>query len=281
MDTAIIDPQTVTAVAQFAEIGTEYLVNIVAAITILIVGMMFSNWAQRRVKAGLSRIPNFDDTLEPFIAKLVKYSIMILVVVAVLARFGVQTTSMIAVLGAAGLDIGLALQGMLANIAAGVMLLFLRPFKIGDYIQAGDIGGEITEIGLFTTQLKDADGIFVVAPNNRIWSSTIVNYTRNPTRRLKINIGIGYDDDIDQACRILENIARVDERVLVDQGIATFVASLDDSAVSLELRVWVNRTDYGNTLRDFTKRVKLAFDKAGISMPFPQRDVHIFEEMED
>ncbi len=281
MDSSIIDAQTVTAVAQFAEIGSQYLINITAAIAILIVGMIFSNWAQRRVRRGLARIPNFDDTLEPFIAKLVKYSIMILVVVAVLARFGVQTTSIIAVLGAAGLAIGLALQGMLANIAAGVMLLFLRPFKLGDYIQAGDIGGEITEIGLFTTQLKDADGIFVVAPNNRIWSSTIVNYTRNPVRRLRIKIGIGYDDDIDQACRILENIARVDERVLIDQGVKTFVASLDDSAVSLELRVWVNRTDYGNTLRDFTKRVKLAFDKAGISIPFPQRDVHIFEETEE
>jgi len=281
MDSPIIDAQTVAAVAQFTEIGTQYLLNIVAAIAILIAGLIVSNWAQRRVVATLARIPNFDDTLEPFIAKLVKYSILILVLVAVLARFGVQTTSIIAILGAAGLAIGLALQGMLANIAAGVMLLFLRPFKIGDYIEAGDIGGEITEIGLFTTELKDADGIFVVAPNNKIWSSTIINYTRNPIRRVKILIGIGYDDDIDQACRILENIARVDERVLLDHGVTTFVASLGDSAVNIELRVWVNRSDYGNTLRDFTKQFKLAFDKAGISIPYPQRDIHIFEEPED
>ena len=278
MDTSIIDPKSLAAVAQLTEVGTQYAINIVAAIAILVAGLIFSNWAQRRVLAGLAKIPNFDDTLEPFIAKLVKYSILILVVVAVLARFGVQTTSIIAVLGAAGLAIGLALQGMLANIAAGVMLLFLRPFKLGDYIEAGTIGGEVTEIGLFTTQMKDANGIFVVAPNNKIWSSTIINYTRNPIRRVRIIIGIGYDDDIDQACEILENMAAEDARVLGDQGIKTFVSSLGDSAVILELRVWVKRTDYGNVLRDFTRQAKLAFDKAGISLPYPQRDVHIFEK---
>ena len=278
MDTSIIDPKSLAAVAQLTEVGTQYAINIVAAIAILVAGLIFSNWAQRRVLAGLAKIPNFDDTLEPFIAKLVKYSILILVVVAVLARFGVQTTSIIAVLGAAGLAIGLALQGMLANIAAGVMLLFLRPFKLGDYIEAGTIGGEVTEIGLFTTQMKDANGIFGVAPNNKIWSSTIINYTRNPIRRVRIIIGIGYEDDIDQACEILENMAAEDARVLGDQGIKTFVSSLGDSAVILELRVWVKRTDYGNVLRDFTRQAKLAFDKAGISLPYPQRDVHIFEK---
>jgi len=278
MENPIIDPQNLTAVAQLAEVGTGYLINILAAIAILIGGVMFANWAQRRILAALARIPNFDDTLEPFIAKLVKYSIMILVVVAVLARFGVQTTSIIAILGAAGLAIGLALQGMLANIAAGVMLLFLRPFKLGDYIEAGAIAGEITEIGLFSTELKSAEGIFIVAPNNQIWSSTIINYTRNPIRRVRLVIGIGYDDDIDQACGIMEKIANADSRVLGEHGVQTFVALLGDSAVNLELRVWVNRDDYADVLRDFTKQVKLAFDKAGISIPYPQRDVHIFEE---
>ncbi len=281
MENPVIDPQNLAAVAQFAEIGTEYAINILAAIAILIGGVMFSNWAQRRAIASLRRIPNLDDTLEPFFAKLVKYSILILVVVAVLARFGVQTTSIIAVLGAAGLAIGLALQGMLANIAAGVMLLFLRPFKLGDFIEAGAISGEVVEIGLFSTIMKTADGVFVVAPNNQIWSSTITNYTRNPTRRVRIIIGISYDDDIDQATGVLENLAKDDDRVLEDKGVTTFVSSLGDSAVILELRVWVNRTDYAKVLRDYTKRAKLAFDKAGISMPYPQRDVHIFEETDN
>jgi len=281
MENPVIDPQSMATVAQLTEIGTEYAINILAAIAILVAGLMFANWAQRRVIASLARIPNLDDTLEPFIAKLVKYSILILVVVAVLARFGVQTTSIIAILGAAGLAIGLALQGMLANIAAGVMLLFLRPFKLGDYIVAGAISGEVTEIGLFSTELKDADGIFVVAPNNQIWSSTITNYTRNSTRRVKIIIGISYDDDIDQATGVLEKIANSDDRVLEENGVTTFVSSLGDSAVILEMRVWVNRTDYGGVLRDFTKQAKLAFDKAGISMPYPQRDVHIYEETEN
>jgi len=281
MENPVIDSQSMAAVAQFTEIGTQYAINILAAIAILIAGLIFSNWAQRRVIASLARIPNLDDTLEPFIAKLVKYSILILVVVAVLARFGVQTTSIIAILGAAGLAIGLALQGMLANIAAGVMLLFLRPFKLGDFIEAGAISGEITEIGLFSTELKTADGVFVVAPNNQIWSSTITNYTRNPTRRVRIIIGISYDDDIDQATGVLENLAKGDDRVLEDKGVTTFVSSLGDSAVILELRVWVNRTDYATVLRDYTKQAKLAFDKAEISMPYPQRDVHIYEESEN
>ncbi len=280
MENPVIDPQNLAAVAQLTEVSTEYAINILAAIAILVAGLIFSNWAQRRVLAGLAKVPNFDDTLEPFIAKLVKYSILILVVVAVLARFGVQTTSIIAILGAAGLAIGLALQGMLANIAAGVMLLFLRPFKLGDFVVAGSISGEVTEIGLFSTELKDADGIFVVAPNSQIWSSVITNYTRNPIRRVRILIGISYDDDIDQASAVLEKIASADDRVLEDQGVTTFVSSLGDSAVILELRVWVNRTDYAGVLRDFTKQAKLAFDKAGISMPYPQRDVHIFEETE-
>ena len=278
MDSSIVDAQTVAMFAQYAEMGTEYLVNIVAAIAMLIGGMIFANWAQRRARAALARIPNFDDTLEPFIAKLVKYSIMIFVVVAVLARFGVQTASMIAVLGAAGLAIGLALQGMLANIAAGVMLLFLRPFKIGDYIEAGSIAGEVSEIGLFSTELKTGDGIFLVAPNNAIWSSTITNYSRNSTRRLKLAIGIGYGDDIDKALEILEKMALDEDRVLSDPAAQTFVASLDDSAVTLELRVWLNRPDYWDVRREFTQQVKLAFDKAGISIPYPQRDVHIYEE---
>lgn len=281
MDNSIIDSSSVAAIVQLTEMGTQYLINILTAILILVAGMMFANWAQRRVLAGLRRVPNFDDTLEPFIAKLVKYFILIMVVVAVLARFGVQTASIIAVLGAAGLAIGLALQGMLANIAAGVMLLLLRPFKLGDFIETDDLSGEVTEIGLFVTELKSADGIFVVAPNNKIWNSAIINYTRNPIRRVKLIIGIGYDDDIELACEILENMARSDECVLEEPGVQTFVSSLDDSAVTLQLRAWVNRPDYAKVLREFTKQSKLAFDKAGISIPYPQRDVHIFEETDD
>ena len=278
MDSSIVDAPTVASVIQLTEIGTQYLINITTAIVILILGVICANWARRRVIIGLSKIPNFDDTLEPFIANMVKYAIMILVVVAVLARFGVQTTSIIAVLGAAGLAIGLALQGMLANIAAGVMLLILRPFKLVDFIEVGNISGQVTEIGLFSTELKSAEGIFIVVPNNRLWSSPIINYTRNSIRRVKIIIGIGYEDDIDRACGIMEEIANKDDRVIESKGVSSFVSSLDESAVTLELRVWVDRDEYANVLRDYTKQIKLAFDKAGISIPYPQRDVHIFEE---
>ncbi len=281
MESPLIDPQTLAAVAQFSEVGTQYLVNFAFAVLTLIAGYIFANWAQRRLLVILARIPNFDDTLEPFLAKLVKYSILILVVIAVLARFGVQTTSIIAILGAAGLAIGLALQGTLANIAAGVMLLFLRPFKVGDFIDAGSISGEVCEIGLFSTELKSGDGIFIAAPNNQIWNQTITNYSRNATRRVKVVIGIGYEDDIGMACGILEKMARADDRVLTDQKIQTFVASLGDSAVNVEMRAWVNRDDYWDVVRDFAKQSKQEFDKAGISIPYPQRDVHIFEETEE
>ena len=275
MDSSFVDAQTVANFAQYAEMGMDFFVDFVAAIALLIGGLIFANWAHRRVRKVLARIPNLDDTLEPFIAKLVKYSIMIFVVVAVLARFGVQTASMIAVLGAAGLAIGFALQGTLANIAAGIMLLFLRPFRIGDYIVAGPIEGEVYEIGLFSTELKTADGICVVAPNNKIWSETITNYSRNPTRRLRLSIGIGYEDDIDAACDILKKMALEDERVLDQPIVQTFVASLDDSAVTVELRAWINRSDYWDVRREFTQKVKLDFDKASISIPYPQSDVHI------
>jgi small conductance mechanosensitive channel len=207
---------------------------------------------------------------------LVRYLILILVMVAVLAQFGVQTTSIIAVLGAAGLAVGLALQGTLANIAAGVLLLFLRPFKIGEYIDAGGVAGTVREIGLFATEFKSYDGIFVIVPNSHLASVAITNYSRLPTRRMDLVIGISYGDNMNQAMTVLNDLLVNDDRILKDPAHQVMVKELADSSVNLNLRCWANRQDYWSLLFDLTQQAKERLDEHGISIPFPQRDVHLF-----
>jgi len=195
----------------------------------------------------------------------------------VLAQFGVQTTSIIAVLGAAGLAIGLAMQGTLQNIAAGVMLLFLRPFRINDYIDAEGIAGTVDEVGLFTTHMHTYDGVYQEVPNSQLWNRTIKNYSRLPTRRLDVIVGIAYSDDMDTAQNVLLNLLREDKRVHTDPEPQVLVSELGDSAVNLNLRCWTNADDYWGLLFDTTKAAKQRLDAAGISIPFPQRDVHLYE----
>ncbi len=194
---------------------------------------------------------------------------------AVLARLGIQTTSIIAVLGAAGLAIGLALQGTLQNIAAGIMLLILRPFKVGDYIDAGGTAGTVDEIGLFTTDMTTFDGIYLSVPNSSLWNTSILNYTRLPTRRLDIPVGIAYEDDVEKALSLLLEKLRTDSRVLADPEPQVMVTALGESSVDLNLRCWSLREDFWALRFDLNKNAKLWLDSAGISIPFPQRDVHL------
>jgi small conductance mechanosensitive channel len=277
MDTDLVAPEYAAMAQYFAELGIEYLINIGSALAVLIFGLIVAGLVQRWIRLGLERVHGFDVTVRLFIARAAKYVIMIIVLIAVLAQFGVQTTSIIAALGAAGLAIGLALQGTLANIAAGIMMLVLRPFNVGDYIDAGGIDGTVEVIGLFVTQLRTADGVYMSTPNNQIWNSVIINYSRNNTRRLEIAIGIGYEDDIDKALELLLELVNADERVMKDPDPAVMVKSLDDSAVTIAVRVWARTDDYWGLSWDMTKRVKQAFDAAGLSIPFPQRDVHMYE----
>lgn len=267
------------SIEQFAEqntsLGIEYGANLLAAILILIIGWAAAGWAKRLVLKGLDRRPGLDPTVKPIIANLIRYTILILVIAAVLARFGVQTASIIAIIGAAGLAIGLALQGTLANLAASVMLLFLRPFKVGEFIDAGGVSGTVEEIGLFLSQLRTPDGVYIAVPNSQLWGCAITNYSRFPTRRIDLPVGIGYGDDIDHATRVLTQILTDDARVLKDPAAEVMVSSLGDSAVVLNMRCWVNRGDYWDVLFDLTKAVKLSLDDAGISIPYPQRDIHM------
>lgn len=268
-------------VDQMIDIITVYGLDVLGALAILIIGWTAAGWIRNMVYRGLGKVPNMDGTLQPFLANTVRWAVLAFVILAVLNQFGVETTSMIAVLGAAGLAIGLALQGTLSNVASGVMLLVLRPFHAGDFITAGALSGTIVEIGLFTTELKTGDGIYIMAPNSQIWNSTITNFSRNPTRRIDILVGIAYDDDIDVAQKALQNLMEADVRVLKDPAPMTMVMDLADSSVNLNLRCWVNTGDYWAAQWDLRKGAKAAVEAAGCSIPFPQRDVHLFKEGDD
>lgn len=267
------------SLSQFFEQNTglalDYGINLVAAILILIVGWAGAEWAKRIVLRALDKRPGVDASIKPIIASLARYTILILVFATVLARFGVQTASIITVIGVAGLAIGLALQGTLSNLAASVMLIFLRPFKVGDFIDAGGVAGTVEEIGLFLSQLKTADGIYIAVPNSQLWGQAITNYSRLPTRRVNLPVGIGYGDDINRAIEVLSGILAGDSRILSEPGPEVLVKSLDDGAVTLNMRCWVKRDDYWGVLSDLTKAVKLSLDSAGISIPYPQHDVHL------
>ena len=254
----------------------SYALDAVGALVILLVGWWIAGRTQYLVRRALDRVPRIDDTLKPFLSSSVRYFVIVITFVAVLAEFGVQTTSIIAVLGAAGLAIGLALQGTLQNIAAGIMLLVLRPFRVGEYIDAGGVSGTVDAINLFTTDMTTYDGIYRSVPNAELWNRNILNYSRNPTRRLDIPVGIAYEDDVEQALDLLLSHRSQDTRVLPDPEPQVLVTGLGDSSVDLTLRCWTNRTDFWPLRFELNKKVKLWLDAAGISIPFPQRDVHLY-----
>lgn len=252
----------------------SYSMSLLGAIVLLVAGWVIARWAQRVVRRLMDRSTVFDATLKPLVASIVRYTILIFVLIAVLAQFGVQTASIIAVLGAAGLAIGLALQGTLANIAAGVMILALRPFKVDETIDAEGIKGTVDYIGLFTTVMHSIDGIYTSVPNGQLWNRTIKNLSRRPIRRVEVVVGIGYGDDIDRAIDVAKSLLLADRRVRKEPPVEVEVLGLGDSAVTLSIKCWVKTTDFPGASSDFTKGVKQAFDRAGISIPYPRRDIH-------
>ncbi|MEW6634831.1 MAG: mechanosensitive ion channel domain-containing protein [Pseudomonadota bacterium] len=272
------DPQSalITIQAGLAQLSTlivSYSFSAIGAVILLIVGYLVAGLAERSIYAGLGHIHGFDETLRHFFSKIVRYAILILVVIMVLGQFGVQTASIIAAIGAVGLAIGLALQGTLQNIAAGIMLLALRPFRIGEYVEVGAIAGTIEEIGLFATRLRTADGVYVLAPNSTLWNQPVRNFTRNGVRRTDVTLSIGSWNDIDRAQKTLLAIAASEKRIRREPAPIAFVASLGDTTVSLTLRYWTSAADYFSTQIDMTKRAKQAFDSEGISIPLPAPEV--------
>ncbi len=260
---------------QIVDLVVQYGLDVAGALVLLVGGWLFSNWAKRGILRLLDRATRVDATLKPVLANLVRYAVLGFVLIAVLAQFGVQTASIIAMLGAAGLTIGLALQGTLQNIAAGIMLLFLRPFRVGDYIDAEGVAGTIDEIGLFTTEMHTFDGVYLEVPNSQLWNRSIKNYSRRSTRRLDVPVGIGYREDIDKALAVLMDLLEQDARVDGDPAPQVMVTELADSSVNLNLRCWTSAKDYWSLRFDLTKGAKQRLDEAAISIPYPQRDVHL------
>jgi small conductance mechanosensitive channel len=257
---------------------TVYGLDVVAAIAILIVGWIAAGWAQRAVDRALERTGKVDVTLRMFLSSFARYTVIIVTILAVLSRFGIQTASLITVLGAAGLAIGLALQGTLSNVAAGVMLLLFRPFKVGDYVEAAGLAGTVKSISLFVTELATPDNVQVLAPNSQVWGASVKNYSHHATRRVDIAVGIGYDDNIDQAMTAILDTVKADERAHADPEPFIGVTDLGDNSVNLTIRVWCDAANYWPLKFDLTKKVKEQLDAAGITIPYPQRTVHMVQE---
>ena len=255
--------------------GTSSGLKIIGAVLILLFGWLLSSWAGRKVRALILRPEGLDDTLAGFGGGVVRFLILAIAIIAVLNNFGIQTASVIAILGSAGIAIGLALQGTLANVASGIMLLVLRPFKHGDSVDIGDAGGSVEEIGLFGTHIKTFGGVYVMIPNSKVWGAKITNYSRHPTRRVELEIGIGYDDDIDRAMRVIHEVLAAEKRVLGEPEPQVAVGALADSSVTLLVRPWTKREDHWGTKLALLKAIKERLDTEGISIPYPQRDIHV------
>lgn len=249
------------------------IMDLLGGVAVLVIGLMLAGIIHRMVSRALNNGERFDPTVARFLSNIVKYALWIVVLVTVLTQFGVQTTSILAALSGVALAIGLALQGTLSNVAAGVMILVQKPFKVGEAIEAGNITAKVENIGLFTTELKQFDGLFVMIPNSELWNKPIINFHRHPVRRFELLIGIGYDDDMADARRELLSLAQEDDRILRDPEPQAFVSSLDDSSVGIGLRVWCNTGDYLAVSWDLTEKAKARFDDVGINIPYPQREV--------
>ncbi|MBN2797730.1 MAG: mechanosensitive ion channel [Deltaproteobacteria bacterium] len=262
----------------FTETALAWSVNFLGAVAILVVGWYLSRLAGRATGRATAHLRHMDPTLRPLLVSLIHYGLLAATLMAVLARFGVQTTSLVAVLGAAGLAIGLALQGTLSNVAAGVMLLLLRPFKVGEYIEVIGKDGTVLEIGLFTTELATADNLFVSLPNSSIWGAPIVNYSRLPLRRINLIFSVSYGDDIGGAIQVLERVMEADGRFATDPPRVVAVHALGPSSVDLLFRGFVPTEDYWLVRWATQRAAKEALTEAGFTIPFPQQTVHLARE---
>ncbi len=251
--------------------------RVLGAVAVLVVGWMVAGIVRGFVRRGLERT-HLDATLIPFISKLVYYALLTFVGLAVLRLFGIETTSFVAVLAAAGFAIGLALQGTLANFASGIMLLVFRPFGVGDYVEAGGTAGTVQEIGVFATTLHTPDNVRIVVSNSAVYGSIIKNYSVNDTRRNDIVMGISYDDDIGKAIETIKRVLASDKRVLADPETVIAVSELADSSVNLIVRPWCTKEDYWGLRRDLLRRLKEELEAAGCSIPYPQTDVHVHQK---
>jgi small conductance mechanosensitive channel len=253
--------------------------KIIIALVIFIVGRWIVKAIRNFLKSMMTK-KNVDPAVNSFVCSLIYVTLLIFVIIAALAQVGIQTTSLIAVLGAASLAIGLALQGSLANFAAGVLLIIFRPFKVGDYVECAGTAGAVDEMQIFTTQLKSPDNKKIIIPNAKLLGDVITNYSAKETRRVDLVIGVSYGDDLQKVEKVLADVLSQDARVLKDPAPTIGVLALADSSVNFAVRPWVKTGDYWGVYFDLTKNIKMRLDAEGIAIPFPQRDVHLYQKKE-
>ncbi len=253
--------------------ATTYGLKIIGAILVLIVGRFVAGLARKGIGRALESRKT-DPAIIGFVKGIVYYLILIVTVLAALRNFGVETASLVAVLGAAAFAIGFALQGSLSNFAAGVMLLIFRPYTLGDYVEVAGVAGSVKDMGLLTTEMATPDNVKIMVPNGKVFGDIMKNYSANDTRRIDLVIGIGYGSSIEKSVKVMSDILAADERVLKDPAPQIAVSELADSSVNFVVRPWVNKADYWAVKFDLTQRIKEAFDREGIEIPFPQVTVH-------
>lgn len=255
--------------------GVEFGINVITAIAIFYIGKMVVGLLTRGLRKAM-QAQKIDKTLESFVCNLASMVLLTFVIIASISALGIQTTAFIAVLGAAGLAIGLALQGSLANFASGVLIVLFRPYKVGDWVEAAGIAGTVVEVQILTTVFKTGDNKTIIVPNGQVMDSVIINYSSNDQRRVDMVVGVSYDDDLDKVRATLEDLIAADDRILDDPACTIAVAELADSSVNFIVRPWVKSGDYSGVKFDLTEAIKKRFDKEGITFPFPQQDVHLY-----
>ena len=273
----IMDPDKVNHLVEVGtELAVQYGLQLLAAIAIFIVGKMVAKWIRKLVTRVMKKA-EIDQIIIGFTSNIAYIGVLAFVIVAALGQLGIQTTSFIAILGAAGLAVGLALQGSLANFAAGFLMIIFRPFKVGDFVEAAGVSGSVQSIQIFTTTLITPDNKTIIIPNGKIGNDNIINYSTQANRRVDLTVGVAYDADLKQVRSVLEDIVSKDDRILDDPAHQIAVSELADNSVNFVVRLWVKSEDYWGVFFDTNESVKVRFDDAGIGIPFPQRDVHLYE----
>lgn len=260
------------------ELAISYTISFIMALLIFFVGKWVVNKIVRILGKVLRKINGIDLTLVKFLENITYYALITVVIIAALNKLGIATTSFLAILGAAGLAIGLALKDSLGNFASGVMIVIFKPFKVGDTVIAGGITGTVTEVSIFNTVFLTADNQKIIVPNSKITSSSITNVNAKDTRRIDIIVGISYEDNIKQAKEVLEKVVKENERVLKDKSVTIAVAELADSSVNISVNVWVKSSDYGSVKSELLEDIKVTFDEFGISIPYPKQDVYHYNK---
>lgn len=270
----ILSNQDITT--QIQQLLTVYGLKVIAALAIFIIGKIIAKWIKSAINKAMTKTGS-DPILISFTCNMMYAGLLAFIIIAALGQIGIQTTSFIAILGAAGLAVGLALQGSLSNFAAGVLMIIFRPFKQGDFIEGAGVSGVVEEVHIFNTIMRTGDNKTIIIPNSGLMNGNITNYSSKPTRRLDLVIGIGYDDDLKKAKMLLSELMQNEPRILKDPAPTLGLLELGDSCVNFAVRPWVNSADYWGVHFDLLEAIKLRFDQEGISIPYPQQDIHLHQ----